>query len=205
MQGKKLLAKLSGAVLLCVASAAFADLSSFAGGGMSLPYGWYLEGNVGSSHSSNTNYPGSISSSGIGGNGNLGYKFMPFFATEVGYTRYANTSIKSGSTKAATVKNYSYDIAGKGILPVANSPFELFAKLGIARVNAKTSVDNTPLAIGLGVSSSNHSATGLYYGLGADYSMIPALQLVVQWQRAQGNNQTGNLDLFSGGFTFIFG
>lgn len=199
MQGKKLLAKLSGIILLCLASAASA-------GPMSLAYGWYLEANGGSSHSSNTSYPGSTSSSGIGGNANLGYKFMPFFATEIGYTQYANTSIKNGAgTKAATVKNYSYDICGKGILPVASSPFELFAKLGVARVSAKTSVNNTPVAIGLGVSSSNHNTTGLYYGIGADYSLIPAIQLVVQWQRAQGNNQTGNLDLFSGGFTFIFG
>lgn len=198
MQGKKILAKLMGVALVCGASSAFAV--------MSLPYGWYLEGNLGSSHTSNTNYPGSTSSSGLGGNANLGYKFMPFFSTEIGYTQYANTSIKNGAgTKAATVKNYSYDISGKGILPVGSSPFELFAKLGVARVNAKVSVNNDTAAAGLGVSSSNHSTTGLYYGIGADYSLISALQIVVQWQRAQGNSTTGNLDLFSGGFTFIFG
>lgn len=198
MQGKNLLAKLCGAVLLCLASTSFAA--------MSFPYGWYIEGNIGSSHSSNTNYPGSTSSSGIGGNGNFGYKFMPFFATEIGYTQYANTSIKNGAgTKAATVKNYSYDLAGKGILPIANSPFELFAKLGVARVNAKTSINSSAAAAGLGLTSSNHSTTGLYYGIGADYSLIQAVQIVVQWQRAQGNSTTGNLDLFSGGLTFIFG
>jgi hypothetical protein len=173
---------------------------------MSLPYGWYLEGNGGSSHTSNTNYPGSTSSSGVGGNANLGYKFMPFFATEIGYTQYANTSIKNGAgTKAATVKNYSYDLSGKGILPVGSSPFELFAKLGVARVSAKTSINSSAAAAGLGLTSSNHSATGLYYGIGADYSLLTALQLVAQWQRAQGNSTTGNLDLFSAGITFIFG
>jgi len=198
MQGNKLLAKLTGVALLCAASTTFAV--------MSIPYGWYIEGNLGSSNLTNTDYPGSTSSSGIGGNANLGYKFMPYFGTEIGYTQYANTSIKnSKGTKAATVKNYSYDIAGKGILPIAESPFELFAKIGVARVNAKVSVNNQTAATGLGVSSSNHSTTGLYYGLGAQYSLINALALNVQWQRAQGNSTTGNEDLFSGGLTFIFG
>jgi len=198
MQGRKLLAKVSGVALLCLASSSFAV--------MSIPYGWYIEGNAGSSHASNTNWPGSTSSSGIGGNGNLGYKFMPFFGLEAGYTQYANTSIKNGAgAKAATVKNYSYDLAGKGILPIGSSPFELFAKVGAARVNAKTSVNSATAASALGISSSNHSATGLYYGIGADYSILDALQLVAQWQRAQGNSSTGNYDLFSGGLTFIFG
>lgn len=197
MQGKKLLAKIGGMALLCLTSSAFAV--------MSIPYGWYIEGNIGSSNASNTNLPGSSSSSGVGGNANLGYKFMPFFGLEAGYTQYANTSVKNGSTKAATVKNYSYDLAGKGILPIGDSPFELFAKLGVGRVNAKTSINNTTAASGLGMTSSNHSTTGLYYGIGADYSLIPALQLVAQWQRAQGNSTTGNHDLFSGGLTFIFG
>jgi hypothetical protein len=198
MQGKKFLVKLAGAVLFFSAPTAFAA--------MSIPYGWYVEGNVGSSNLSNTNYPGSTSSSGIGGNANLGYKFMPFFATEIGYTQYASTSIKNGAgTKAATVKNYSYDLAGKGIIPIASSPFELFAKVGVQRINAKVSVNSSPAAVGLGVSSSNHNTTGLYYGIGGQYSMIPALGLVVQWQRAQGNSTTGNEDLFSAGFNFIFG
>jgi hypothetical protein len=198
MQGNKLLAKLTGLALLCAASSTFAV--------MSLPYGWYIEGNLGSSHASNTDYPGSSSSSGLGGNANLGYKFMPFFGTEIGYTQYANTSIKNNAgTKAATVKNYSYDLSGKGILPVGSSPFELFAKLGVARVNAKTSINSSSAAAGLGLTSSNHSTTGLYYGIGAGYSLINAVQLTAQWQRAQGKSTTGNHDLFSAGVTLIFG
>lgn len=198
MQGKKLLARLTGILFLGVASSAFAV--------MSVPYGWYIEGNIGSTHLSNASFPGSSSSSGVGGNANVGYKFMPYFATELGYTRYANTSIKNGAgTQVATDKFYSYDLAGKGILPVANSGFELFAKIGAQRLNSKISVSNSAGAVALGIGSSNHSVTGIYLGIGADYAVLPELALVAQWQRAQGNNSTGNMDLISAGINFIFG
>lgn len=197
MQGKKLLTLLSGLAVLSIATPALAM--------MSVPYGWYLEGNLGSSHTSSTNYPGSISTSGIGGNANLGYKFMPYMGLEMGYTQYSNSSIKNNvGTKAATIKNYSYDLALRGIVPIADSGFELFAKLGAERVNAKVSINSQTAAAGLGITSSNHSATGLYVGIGAQYYVMPELAFNVQWQRAYGNNRTGNMDLFSGGLSFIF-
>lgn len=196
MQGKKLLTLLGGLAALSVATPALAIMSA--------PYGWYLEGNVGSTHTSDTNYPGSISTSGVGANANLGYKFMPYVAAEMGYTQYANSSIKNNvGTKAATVKNYSYDLALRGILPIAASGFELFAKVGAERVNGKVSVNNQTAATNLGVSSSNHSATGLYIGAGAQYYVMPELAFNVQWARANGNNKTGTMDLFSGGLSFI--
>jgi len=197
MQGKcSLMAGITGLVLCLVAAPAFAM--------MSVPMGWYLEGNVGSTRLSSVSYPGSTSSSGIGGNANLGYKFLPYFALEMGYSQYANTSIKDSGTKVATVKNYSYDIAGKGIVPIIDSGFELFAKLGVQRVNAHISLNNSALAPALGITSGHHSATGAYYGVGGQYYFMPELAAVLQWQRAQGNNSTGTLDLFSIGLSFIF-
>lgn len=200
MQGKKLLRLLSGLAALSIATPALAI--------MSIPYGWYLEGNLGSTHTSNTNYPGSISTSGIGGNANLGYKFMPYVAAEMGFTQYSNSTIKGNgifsNTKAAHIKNYSYDLAIRGIVPIAASGFEVFAKLGVERVNARVSIDSQLAATTLGISSSNHSATGLYIGVGAQYYIMPELALNVQWQRANGNSKTGNMDLFSAGISFIF-
>lgn len=173
---------------------------------MSVPYGWYLEANAGSSRLSNVSYPGNASSSGIGGNANLGYKFMPYFAMEIGYTQYHNTTITdpTSGNKAANVKHYSYDLAGRGILPIVDSGFELFAKLGVERLAARTTINNTLAANNLGIVSSSHSSTGLYYGIGGQYYVMPELAINVQWQRAQGNSKTGNLDLFSGGLSFLF-
>ena len=199
MQGKKHLIIASGLAALAFTSSAIAF--------MSVPAGWYLEGNAGSTHVSNqSNFNGGrTSNSGIGLNLDVGYKFMPYVGTEIGYTQYANTFIKNNNgTKAATVKNYSYDLALRGILPIGSSGFELFAKLGVGRMNTKISIDNQAAASGLGIGSGNHNATGLYMGIGGQYYFMPELAANVQWARMNGNNSTGNFDLVSVGFSFIF-
>jgi hypothetical protein len=171
----------------------------------SIPDGWYLEGLIGSTHLSNKSYPGSSSSSGVGGNLNLGYKFMPFFATEIGYTQYANTTVQDQfGTKAATDKHSTYDITAKGIVPIATSGFELFAKLGIQRSTSNISTNDPTAAANLGISNTKHSDTNLYLGAGAQYYFMSELAGVVQWARAQNNSNTGTLDLYSVGISFIF-
>lgn len=195
MQGKRLGLLLA---LLLMTSSVFA-------GQMSMPYGWYIEANAGSSHLSEKSYPGSASSSGIGGNGNIGYKFMPYFAIEAGYSMYPNTDIDSNGTQAATDKHYSYDLAAKGILPITDSGFELLAKLGAARVSSHVTIDNQDAANQIGIGSGSHSSTGIYIGAGGQYYFLPELAVVVQWQRATGNSSTGTFDLVGGGLNFIFG
>lgn len=199
MKGQSwLLGAASATALLLASSSAFAINS--------LPMGWYIDANAGSTDISNTNYPGSVSNSGTGVSGDLGYKFMPYLGMEFGYTYYANTVIKNGAgTKAGTVKNYSYDIAGKGILPLMDTGFELFAKLGASRVSASTSINSQTAANGLGLGSSSHSKTGLYFGGGAAYYFFPEFGATIQWMRAQGDNQTGDMDLISAGLEFIIG
>src|SRR5437868_3492213 len=96
---------LMGAGIASITTQVFAD-------NMSVPSGWYLEGNIGGSHLSGKSYPGNSSTSGLAGSVDVGYKFMPYLGTEIGYTHYANTTIKnSAGTKAATDRFYSYDIA----------------------------------------------------------------------------------------------
>lgn len=198
MQGKKFL-------LAVVAGCVFGVLATSASAMMSVPNGWYIEANAGSTNLSNKNYPGSASTSGIGGNANIGYKFMPYFATEIGYSQYANSSIKdiSTGTKAGNDKHYAYDLAAKGILPIVDSGFEAFAKVGVTRVGNKMSINSQTAATAIGLSSSSHSDTGIYLGVGGQYYFMPELAVVVQWQRAQGNSSTGTLDLVSGGLSFI--
>ena len=198
MQGKKrLLAAIVSAAALSYASQSLAVMSA--------PDGWYLEANGGSGKLSNKSYPGSSSSSGIGGNANLGYKFMPYLAGEIGYSLYPNTSIKdSTGTKAGSDRHYSYDVAAKGILPIAGSGAEAFAKLGIGRNVSSVTINNSAAAAAIGLASSSHSATGLYMGVGMQYYFMPEMAVVGQWQRSQGNSSTGNEDLLSGGISFIF-
>lgn len=174
-----------------------------------LPNAWYLEANGGGSKVTNASYASnsSLSSSGIGWNLNVGYKFMPFFAGEIGYTNYAKTSSKVNGVKIATATYYSYDIAGKPILPIGDTGLELFAKLGIAHLNANVKASNSSYAKanGIVVSTGSKNANGLYFGLGADYYFLPELAANVQWNRAKGNSKTGNLNLYSVGVSYLFG
>ena len=198
MQDKRLLlAAISGLLTLSISAPSFAI--------MSVPNGWYLEGNIGVSHVSNKSYPGKVSKSGLGGNINLGYKLIPYFGLEAGYSKYADTTIKDGNgTKAASDRHYAVDVAGKGILPFADSGFEVFAKLGVARIASDVKVEDATAAANLGIANNKHNATGLYAGLGAQYDVMPELAIVGQWQRAQGSSSTGNFDLYTLGLNFIF-
>lgn len=170
-----------------------------------LPTGWYLEGNVGNSKVSNVSYAAgsSLTSSGVGLNLNVGYKFIPFFGMEAGYTKYANTSSKVGNVKVASASYYSYDIAAKPLLPIGDTGAELFAKLGIAHLHSKVTADST--VPGVAVSTGKNNVNGYYFGLGADYYFLPMAAINGQWQRAKGNSQTGTLDLYSLGLSYLFG
>lgn len=199
MQGKRLVLAALSVATLSLMQPALANM-------MSVPMGWFLEVNGGSSHLSNTNYPGTTSSSGVGGNANLGYKFMPYVAAEIGYSRYPNTSIKtfSNGTTAGEVKHYSYDLSARGILPISDSGFEVFAKIGAQRIMSRVSIQNSTAADEIGLGSGGHSTTGVYLGAGGQFYFMPEMAVVAQWQRAQGSSSTGTQDLYSLGLSFIF-
>lgn len=199
MQGVNVMRKvLTGLTVLLLATPAFAD--------MSLPYGWYLEANAGSSKLTNTNLPGNVSSSGIGYNGDLGYKFMPYVATELGYTQYANSTVKNGAgTKAGIGKHYSWDLALRGILPFYTSGFEAFAKVGVQRLAESMNIQSQTAATALGLGGASHSTTGLYVGVGVQYYFMPEFAINAQWAEAKGNSSTGTSQLLSAGASFIFG
>jgi OmpA-OmpF porin, OOP family len=188
---------------ICGMSAFLTVLPAFAV--MSAPEGWYLEANAGSTYLSNDDYPGSKSETGIGANANVGYKFLPYVTAELGYTRYSNTNIKDGAgTKAATVRTYSYDIAAKGMVPISDSGFEPFAKVGIQRLNSSLSIDNQTAANNLGISKTTNRKTGPYWALGGQMYFTPEFAVVAQWAQAVGSNSTGTLSLLSLGISFIF-
>lgn len=198
MYGKKLLPAILGGFSLLFAISAFAETS--------LPNGWYLDANAGSTTLTSSNYPGSVSSSGIGYNANLGYKFMPYVGAEFGYTGYANSTINNAAgTKASIAKHYAWDLAAKGILPFYDSGFEAYAKVGVQRLSSNLSTQNAAAAAGLGLSNSSHSATGLYIGGGAQYYLTPEFSIYAQWMRSKGDSTTGTESLLSGGASFIFG
>jgi hypothetical protein len=182
--------------------------SAGAAAGASLPMGWYLEGNAGAAKISDVSFAtnSSITTSGLGWNFNVGYKFMPYFAAELGYTDYAHSNIKSNGTSIAKDQATAYAVAGKAILPVQESGMEVFAKLGIARAKSNITVNNAAYVAAnkIAITAGANNSTDLYLGLGGDYSFTPNMAANLQWARVDGNSRTGNLDLYAVGLTYTF-
>lgn len=173
----------------------------------SLPSGFYLEYNWGATRSMGKTYPGvsTIVNTGTGWNGTFGYKIMPYVAVEGGYTRYADARLEnSEGTTAARDHHYAVDVAAKGIFPVMKTGLEVFAKAGVARiVSSIGSVDTAASAVdGLTFDTNSHSAMGLYIGGGVNYAFTKSLAMNTQYERANGNSSTGNMDLVSVGLSF---
>ena len=194
-------------IIFIVASLAVAGVVTSVQAAVSVPYGWYLEANLGKSVSSDKSLPGSVKHTGLGESANFGYKFSTYVAGEVGYTHYANTRIQApNGANVAKDRHYSYDLAGKLMLPIGTSGIEVFGKAGVGRLNSNVTVTNAALAAssGYAFNSGTHSANGLLLGAGADYAIIPNLLVNAQWVRQQGSRNTGDMDLYSLGLAYIF-
>lgn len=189
-----------GLLLLVMMTSAIADLPP--------PRGWYVEGNVGYSNISDTSFGNNvkIDSSNWGFNINGGYKFIPYFAMELGFTRFGTSDINFNNVTVAKYTPDAWDLTTKAILPIQNSGFELFAKVGVARISASMSICNQGVinANGLTITNDTTSTTGVYYGIGGEYYFWPETAIHVSWVEAIGNNSTGNLELTSIGISRIF-
>lgn len=170
------------------------------------PVGWYVEGNLGQSRTSGVNYtPGTSSSTkgtGFGWNLTGGFRFMPYFAAELGYTHYADATAKVGGVKVADDAHYALEIDGKGIMPLNDSGFELFAKLGLSA--AHSHVTSPTSVSGVTVKTGSNRSTGIYFGLGGDYMFTPSLAMILQWARSHSGGSVGNMDLYSVGISYTF-
>lgn len=139
--------------------------------------GNYIEGNVGTLYATVSFWGDTYTQFGsVGANVNLGHQFMPYFATEVGYTNYGASSLNM------------VDLAAKLILPfnVNGNDFSVFAKAGPAYGFSPDDSGFIPFA-----------------GIGAGYSVNQNLDVTLQ---AQGVSEGFfSLGLLSAGLTYHFG
>lgn len=169
------------------------------------PQGWYVEANAGYSTVTSKTYDApNVRRSGSGYNIIGGYKLTNFFSAEAGYTHYFPTRIYNGP-KLGQDTHYSYDLSAKATLPISDSSVEAFGKLGIARVHSNVQITNQSLAAGLNLDPGAKNVTGLYMALGLAYYFAPSIAVNIQWARAHGNSQTGDLDLYGAGLSYNFG
>lgn len=192
------LASLLGTAALLLLPPAFAVTS--------VTSGWYVEGTLGTSkQQDNSNGNLSTSETGLAGSASIGYKFMPFVGTEIGYTQYSLQRLQNNGTTVVKDRLSNYFGAVKGIIPIANSGFEPFAKVGISRLRSKNQIIDNAAATAAGANPHNASSTGFYMAAGAQYYFLPELAIVAEWARANGNSSsTGSMDLYSVGLSYIF-
>jgi hypothetical protein len=194
---KKLLSCLLSILPCILASSAFAAFPP--------PQGWYVEANSGYSSAGNKSYDvPNVRRTGSGWNFNLGYKLTPFFSAEAGYTHYFPTRLYNGS-KIGEDSHYSYDLAGKAILPITDSSAEFFGKLGMARIHSNTKITDPALAAGFNIPEGTKNVNGLYIALGLEYYFAPSMAANIQWARTHGNSETGDMTLMGAGLSYNFG
>lgn len=167
-----------------VAAIIVAAIGNMALADVPLARGSYVDINVG--YSKIVNAQAAANVTGLGFNIDLGYKLMPFFAVEGGYTTY-------GASKSSFTGANALDIAIKGILPFQEMGIELFAKLGPDYVN------NSKVPNGI-----SPNAFNVYYALGGAYAMNANMLITLQFAQAAGNSDTGNFQLFSIGASYLF-
>jgi OOP family OmpA-OmpF porin len=135
---------------------------------------------------SNTHYSDAVlgsdsSTAGFGTRLYGGYEFTPNYAVELGWTRFA----KASGNRTKSVSQYAYDASFVGRYPITNSGLSIFAKLGLAYVQAKKDFS------GQGHAYANNIRPA--YGIGVENVFTPHLSMLVQLWHVQGKN-----DAFSG-------
>lgn len=198
---KKTILLLSSIFSVAAATQSFAAIS--------LPCGWYADGDIGVTRMYGMNYPTvpSTASSGTAWSGDGGYKFNQYLGAEVIYTRYADTRLRNsaGTTLARDIR-YSVAAAAKAMYPIMNSGVEIYGKLGLDWIHAKLGhIDATGVALAqIQLNSGTRTARGLYWGGGVQYYFNENVNAHIQYAQAQGNSNTGSVGVTSIGLSILF-
>ncbi len=144
---------------------------------------------------------GTVTSSGFGERILLGYRFMQYFAAEAGYTNYGtatggNLTYTNGTNADGKIKEQSFDLYAKGILPIAQE-VDLYAKAGMGVISSKTTTT-------AGFSKSR-SVTRPGLAGGASYNITKNFAADVSYNRIVGSGKVKSADLFALGFYYYLG
>jgi opacity protein-like surface antigen len=129
---------------------------------------------------------------------NLGYRFHRNWGLEGGYRdfgKYGYSTSTPPGTISGEYKAQAWSLAGVGYLPLGDSAFSLYGKLGVARTDVDRNVNSAPPGMAVGSTSANK--TGLMGGLGLQYDFSNRWFAKAGWDRYTrvGNESTGKADL----------
>lgn len=175
--------------MFCYSSAfAVQEINSGFYVGINLGYGKMKETISGSTFNKTT---------GFGGRVDVGYKFVPTFATEFGFSMFRNGRFSNGVT---TTNNFLLDLALKAILPFKNG-FSVFGKVGPAVLNHKYDDPNGVLT---DKRAGTHMKPTIFGAIGASYSFTPNIALNGQVAATAKNGKNAPATfLATAGITYI--
>jgi len=101
-----------------------------------------------------------------------GYQFHRNFAAELGYHNLGDVKF-SATGVSAKVATSAWELVGVGMLPFANQ-FSAYGKLGAYRAKSELTGD---------LGSGSDTSTGLTWGIGAQWDVMPQLGLRLEWQQ----------------------
>jgi OOP family OmpA-OmpF porin len=99
-----------------------------------------------------------------------GFQFTPNWGAELQYSDLGKRDVINAGVAAGSITTSQFSIAGTGTLPL-NSGFSLLGKLGVSanRINGSALL-------------SNSNKTSALIGVGASYSITPALSVRVEYE-----------------------
>ncbi len=151
-----------------------------------------------------------------------GYKFLNYFAAELGYTDLGTFAIRSTAVSAGVgpgsltneTRIRGDDLSVLGSWPLGNA-FSVFGRVGVFAAEAETSVSTSGAIVRVGSTSTTDSkkrGTQATYGLGAVYQLTPAITVRGEWSRFEkvktldvlGGSSDSSINLYTLGLAYHF-
>lgn len=132
-----------------------------------------------------------------------GYQFNRYFGVEASYIDWGETTVSissGGQFVDGSAKQQGYGIAAVGTLPLGQSPFSLFGKIGLMFVSQETA------RIRPNPSTVERDETETQYGVGAKYRFAQDLAVRAEMERTdkRQGEQTIRAQLISIGLEYRF-
>lgn len=207
-----MLKKCSLVALLAVSASAFAATATYNPGpyvGAQVGIGAADDGNFFQKNveALSNDIPGSAETHEGGGAGRIfvGYNFVKYFSIEAGYMLLGNNTYEYKNSTYNLhlnykISTYAIDLVGKFMLPLGDSNWNLYAKLGGAYVNGKITADaRMPDPIGIGTDTRSYNAICPAYGLGVAYNFNENVSMDLSWFGTYSNSHfnTGDKNIDS--------
>lgn len=177
-----------------------------------VPVGTYITGQMGytDTHMKNQVPFGWLDNNGLAGRLALGYKLNQNFAMEVGFLQLQDgkTKVDQNGFINKTSNQYAIDVAGKGILPLANN-VNVYGKVGVAYLTTRIQA-NIPGETSVNINDAYGIAKHKWapeVAVGMSYDITPNVSVDTSLTHIQplGNDRPGNIDFLAVGVGYTFG